>query len=123
MPRLSTRQWRDEDRIVLTGKPNPYRPGCGAHDRTNHVFDAASRNLNFGEYRREFVDTGLTRDTTLRTLVRNGVVQPVTDAPPVPAVRVANAATDATTHAIWIGIREIGEQITRLADENLRRAP
>jgi hypothetical protein len=68
------------------------------------------------------VETGLTRDTTLRTCVRNGIVQPVTDQAPVPVVRVANAATDATTRAIWIGIREIGEQITRLADENLRRA-
>jgi hypothetical protein len=122
MTRLSTRQWRDEDRIILTGKPNPYRPGCGAHDRTNHVIDAGHRNLTKGEYWREFVETGLTRDTTLRTCVRNGIVQPVTDQAPVPVVRVANAATDATTRAIWIGIREIGEQITRLADENLRAA-
>jgi hypothetical protein len=77
----------------------------------------------FGEYKREFVDTGLTRPTTLRTLVREGVIHPVTDPPPAPLVVVANAAADATTRAIWIGIREIGEQITRLADENLRRAP
>ena len=64
--------------------------------------------------------TGLTRTTTLRTLVREGVIHPLTDAPPVGADVVANIATNATTRAIWIGIREIGEQISRLADENLR---
>jgi hypothetical protein len=36
---------------------------------------------------------------------------------------VATAAADTTARAVWIGIREIGEQITRLADENLRRVP
>ena len=122
MTRLSTRQWRDDDPIIATGKPNPFRSGCGAHERTNHALDAARRHLTFGRYKREFVDTGLTRDTTLRTLVRKGVIHPLTDPPPVPVVEVANAAADATTRAIWIGIREIGEQITRLADESLRRA-
>jgi hypothetical protein len=53
-------------------------------------------------------------------LVREGVIHPLTDAPPVGADVVANIATNATTRAIWIGIREIGEQISRLADENLR---
>jgi len=120
MPRLSTRQWRDDDLIIATGKPNPFRPGSGAHDRTNYVLDAARRHLTFGQYRREFLDTGLTRTTTVRTLVREGVIRPLTDPPPADADVVANTATDATTRAIWIGIREIGEQITRLADENLR---
>jgi hypothetical protein len=122
MTRLSTRQWRDDDPIIATGKLNPYRPGCGAHERTNHALDAARRHLNFGQYKREFLDTGLTRATTLRTLVREGVIHPVTDPPPAGTDIVANTAADATTRAIWIGIREIGEQITRLADENLRRA-
>jgi len=117
MPRLSTRQWRDEDPIILTGKPNPFRPGSGAHDRTSHVFDASRRNLTCGDYKREFVDTGLTLPTTLRTLVRLGVVKPVTDVPPLPVAAVADAAT----RAFWLAAREFGEHITRLADENLRR--
>ena len=58
---------------------------------------------------REFVDTGLTRTTTLRTMVREGVIHPLTDAPPVGADVVANTATNATTRAIWIGIREIAD--------------
>jgi hypothetical protein len=46
----------------------------------------------------------------------------LTDEPPQPVAKVANAATDATMHAVWIGIRGIGEQITRLADQNLRHS-
>ena len=94
MPRLSTGQFRHEDLIIATGKPNPFRPGSGAHERTNHVLDAAVRHLDatrrhlaFGQYKREFVDTGLTRATTLRTLVREGVIRPLTDAPPCLAPR------------------------------------
>ena len=100
----------------------PFRPGSGAHERTNHVLHAARRHLTFGQYKREFLDTGLTRDTTVRTLVREGVIHPLTDPLPAGADVVADTAADATTRAIWIGIREMGEQITRLADENLRRA-
>jgi hypothetical protein len=91
--------------FILTGKPNPYRPGSAVH----------------GDYQREMVDRGLTRSTTLATCVREGIIQPLTDEPPSPVAEVANAATDATMQALWIGIRGIGEQITRLADQNLRR--
>lgn len=117
MSRLSTRQWRDDDLIIATGKSNPYRPGSGAYERAEHVLDAARRGLTFAQYRREYVDKGLTRATTLRTLVREGVIRPLIDPPPAPAAAVA---TDAA-HAVWLAIRELGEQISRLADENLRR--
>src|SRR5215212_448414 len=110
MPVLSQRQWRDEDRIILTGKPNPYRPGSAVHARVNHAMEAGRRGLTKGEYQREMVDRGLTRGTTLATCVREGIIQPLTDEPPQPVAKVANAATDATMHAVWIGIRGIGEQ-------------
>jgi hypothetical protein len=117
MPRLSTRHWRDDDLIVATGKANPFRSGTGAHERVNYVLDAARRGLSRGKYRRECEETGLTLPSTLRRCVREGLIKPLTDEPPAPIA----AAADAAIHVAWMGIHEIGKQITRLAEEHLRR--
>jgi hypothetical protein len=52
-----------------------------------------------------------------RQLVRECVVKPVTGVAPLPIA----AATDAAKRAFWLAVHEFGEQIMRLADENLRR--
>jgi hypothetical protein len=60
--------------IQHNGTLNPFRPGCGAHERTE-ILRLRADGMTVAEYKAKFVTTRKTKATTLATCTREGVVE------------------------------------------------
>jgi DNA-directed RNA polymerase subunit M/transcription elongation factor TFIIS len=75
-------------KIQSNGTLIPYRPGCGAHRRTEYLVQADG--LTVDEYKAKFVKTGKTYPSTLANCAREGVVELRPAAPLLPIVYDSN---------------------------------